>query len=179
MQIFWWNQTHPIFTQDWCCSFPYCLMSQFWQVRFSIHRYLPNSDIFNASLKKVWANFQAYFTLWNLVKGVILGVWFDIRHCLDACVFDFLMLRQSFLFYENSHNSGTKSRKIVPKMGNDPPLRGLQMGPWPKLGTYGKNWIFRPKTKISGPKKPHCFPLTMFWPHPEKVVQRKKLPFPK
>ena len=45
MQIFWWNQTHPIFTQDWCCSFPYCLMSQFWQVRFSIHRYLPNSLI--------------------------------------------------------------------------------------------------------------------------------------
>ena len=33
---------------------------------------------------------------------------------------------------------------------------------------------------ILGPKKgTHFFTLTMFWPRPEKVVQRKKVPLPK
>ena len=54
------------------------------------------------------------------------------------------------------------------------------MGHQQKLGSYGKNRIFGPKTKILGQKKgSHFLPLTMFWPRPEKVVQRKKLPFPK
>ena len=51
------------------------------------------------------------------------------------------------------------------------------MGHQRKLGSYGKNRIFWPKTEILGPKKGvHFLPLTMFWPRPEKVVQRKKLP---
>ena len=33
-----------------------------------------------------------------------------------------------FFFLENGHNSETKSQKIVPKIGNEPSLRGLQMG---------------------------------------------------
>ena len=65
---------------------------------------------------------------------------------------DFLT-RQPFFFYENSHNSGTKSPKIVPTVGNEPSLRELQMGRRPKLGSYGENQIFGPKTEISGPKK--------------------------
>ena len=65
---------------------------------------------------------------------------------------DFLTGQLDF-FYENCSNSGTESRKIDPKVGNERPLRGLQMGHWPKLGSYGKNWIFGPKTEISGPKK--------------------------
>ena len=64
--------------------------------------------------------------------------------------------------------------------GNEPSLRGLQMGHWPKLGSYGKNRIFWPKTEILGQKKgTHFLTLTMFWPRPEKVVQRKKVPLPK
>jgi len=52
------------------------------------------------------------------------------------------------------------------------------MGHQRKLGSYGKNRIFWPKTEILGPKKGvHFLPLTMFWPRPEKVVQRKKGPF--
>ena len=83
-------------------------------------------------------------------------------------------------YYEKGHNSGTKSRKIAPKVRNERSLRGLQTGCWPKLGLYGKIRIFRPKTEISGPKKSfHFLTLTMFWPRPEKVVQIKKLPFPK
>ena len=31
-----------------------------------------------------------------------------------------------FFFYRNSHNSETKSQKIVPKVGNEPSLQGLQ-----------------------------------------------------
>ena len=54
------------------------------------------------------------------------------------------------------------------------------MGHRPKLGSYGKNWIFGPKTEILGPKKEaHFCTLTMFWPRPGKVVQRKEYPFPK
>ena len=56
-------------------------------------------------------------------------------------------------FYENCCNSGTESRKIDPKVGNERSLRGLQTGHWPKLESYGKNWIFWPKTEISGLKK--------------------------
>ena len=48
------------------------------------------------------------------------------------------------------------------------------MGHPPKLGLYGKNRIFGPKTEILGPKKgSHFCTLTMFWPRLEKVVQRK------
>merc|ERR1712004_25059 len=83
-------------------------------------------------------------------------------------------------FYGNSCNSGTESRKIVSKVGNKPSCRGLKMGHRSKLGSYGKNQIFWPKTEILGPKtRSHFFPLTMFWPRPEKVVQRKKVPLPK
>ena len=39
---------------------------------------------------------------------------------------DFVMgQRFFFFFYENGHNSGTESQKIVPKVGNEQPLRGL------------------------------------------------------
>jgi len=49
-----------------------------------------------------------------------------------------------------------------------------------KLGSYGKNRIFWPKTEILGPKKgSHFLGFTMFWPRPKKVVQRKKGPLPK
>ena len=64
-------------------------------------------------------------------------------------------------------------------MGNGPSLPGLQRGRWPKLGSYGKNQIFGPKNKISGPKKEHFLTLTKFWPRQGKVVQTKKYPFPK
>ena len=53
------------------------------------------------------------------------------------------------------------------------------MGHQQKLGSYGKNQIFGPKNKISGPKKEHFLTLTKFWPRQGKVVQTKKYPFPK
>ena len=83
---------------------------------------------------------------------------------------DFLT-HQPVSFYENGCSSGTESRKIVPKGGNERSLLGLQTGCWPKLGSYGKNRIFLPYPEISGPKKNiHFLTLTMFWPRPEKVV---------
>ena len=44
-----------------------------------------------------------------------------------------------------------------------------------KIGFLAKNRDFGPKKRL------HFLALgfTMFWPRPEKVVQRKKLPFPK
>ena len=41
------------------------------------------------------------------------------------------------------------------------------MGHQRKLGSYGKNRIFWPKTEILGPKKgTHFWGFTMFWPRP-------------
>ena len=52
------------------------------------------------------------------------------------------------------------------------------MGHQQKLGSYGKNRIFGPKTEILGPKKGgHFLGFTMFWPRPGKVVQRKNTLF--
>ena len=39
----------------------------------------------------------------------------------------FRRVSQNF-FYENGHRLGMKSRKFVPRMENEPPLQGLQMG---------------------------------------------------
>ena len=84
--------------------------------------------------------------------------------------------------HENGCNSGTESQKIVPQVGNERSLRGLQTlnRPSTKIGIVwqisdflAQNRDFRPK------KKAHFLTLTMFWPRPEKVVQRKKFPFPK
>ena len=58
-----------------------------------------------------------------------------------------------FFFYENCCNFGTESQKNDPKVGNEPSLWGLQMGHWPKLGSYGKNRNFWPKTEICRKKK--------------------------
>ena len=45
------------------------------------------------------------------------------------------------------------------------------MGHRPKLGLYGKNRIFWPKTEILGQKKgDHFWGFTMFWPRPKKVA---------
>ena len=41
---------------------------------------------------------------------------------------------------------------MAPEVGNEQSLQGLQTVSWPKLWSCGKNWIFRPKTEISGPK---------------------------
>ena len=38
-------------------------------------------------------------------------------------------------FYGNCCNSGAGSRKIDPKVGNEPSRQGLQIGHWPKLGS--------------------------------------------
>ena len=41
---------------------------------------------------------------------------------------DFLTRQPGFCFYENGCNSGTESQKIVPKVGNEQSLQGLQTG---------------------------------------------------
>ena len=53
------------------------------------------------------------------------------------------------------------------------------MGHRPKLGSYGKNWIFGPKTEILGPKKGgHFFSLNNFFRSwPEHGELEKVTPF--
>ena len=94
------------------------------------------------------------------------------------------ILRQAVIqFYENISSDLeiskiSKSRKTVPNVGNERTLRGLQTSRWPNLGWYGKNQ-FLAKNRDFRPKKKHFLTLTMFWPRPERVVQRKNYPFPK
>ena len=71
----------------------------------------------------------------------------------------------------------TESRKIDPQVGNEPSLRGLQMGHWPKLVVwqksdfFGKNWDFGPKKSV------HFLVETMFWHRQEKCCSKKKVAF--
>ena len=52
------------------------------------------------------------------------------------------------------------------------------MGHQRKLGSYGKNRIFGPKTEILGQKRgTHFFGQNMFWPRPEKSCSKKKVAF--
>ena len=53
------------------------------------------------------------------------------------------------------------------------------VGPLTKIGVVWQKLDFGPQTKILGPKKNKFLMETMFWPRPGKIVQRKKLPFPK
>ena len=49
-----------------------------------------------------------------------------------------------------------------------------------KIGVVWQKSYFWTKNRNFGPKKEsHFLTLTMFWPRPEKVVQRKKVPLPK
>ena len=54
---------------------------------------------------------------------------FTGRRCPHSGEGEDFLRRQPDFFYENCCISGTESRKIVPKVGNERPLRGLQMGP--------------------------------------------------
>ena len=66
----------------------------------------------------------------------------------------------------------TKSRKIVPKVGNESSLQGLLTGSWQNLELYGKNRIFGQKSSFRTRKNVHFLMDTMFWPWRGKVVQR-------
>ena len=88
----------------------------------------------------------------------------------------FWRVNRFFFFTKTAVTPERKVGKSFPRWE----MNGLQTGHWPKLASYGKNRIFWPKTGIFGPKKEsHFCTLTMFWPRPEKVVQRKKDPLPK
>ena len=89
---------------------------------------------------------------------------------------DFLTGQPDF-FYGNCCNSGTESWKIVPKVGNEWSLWGLQTVHWRKLGSYGKNWIFRPKTEIFGQKKHSLLNFNNVLATTEKSCSKKKSAF--
>ena len=55
---------------------------------------------------------------------------------------DFLVGLPFFFFYGNIRDSETKSKKIDPKVRNEPSLQGLQTGRWQNLGWYGKKRPF-------------------------------------
>ena len=59
---------------------------------------------------------------------------------------------QPGFFYENGCSSGTESRKMAPKVGNEQSLRGLQKGRC-NWGHTAKIGFFWQKNEILGPKK--------------------------
>ena len=91
---------------------------------------------------------------------------------------DFLMGQLNF-FTKTAVTPERKVKKSIPRWE----MNGLSEGyKW----VIGENWGrmskigFLAKNRDFGPKKMlHFCTLTMFWPRPEKVVQRKKVPLPK
>ena len=80
-------------------------------------------------------------------------------------------------FYENGHNSGTKSRKIVPKVGNEASLLNqAKIGPLIKIGVVWQKSDFWAKNQDSWQKKLNSdYVLATTG----KCCSKKKVPFSK
>ena len=87
------------------------------------------------------------------------------------------MSRRPGFFYENGHNSGKKSRKIVPKVGNEASLLNqAKIGPLIKIGVVWQKSDFWAKNRDSWQKKlnsNHVLATT------GKSCSKKKVPFSK
>ena len=89
---------------------------------------------------------------------------------------DFLSRQQDF-FYGNGCNSGTEN---CSQGGKSTVMPRAKNGSLTKIGVVWQKSDFWTKNQNFGQKKgTHFLTLTMFWPRPEKVVQRKKVPLPK
>ena len=116
--------------------------------------------------------FAQFYFVWSVC------VWFTWRaftffHCHQIAHLKRLLLFPSFNLFAILIIRATLTDKIFI---TDVFLKSFLSS----LRAESKNRIFWPKTKILGPKKgSHFLTLTMFWPRPEKVVQRKKVPLPK
>ena len=87
--------------------------------------------------------------------------------------------RRPVFFYESGRHSETKSRKNWSQGAKWTVFPNAMNGP---VGSYDilkkKNGFLGLNPSFWAKKNPiHFLVLTMFWPRPEKVVQRKKYPF--
>ena len=91
---------------------------------------------------------------------------------------DFLN-RQPNFFTETAVTPERKVEKSFPRREINRHVRAKN-GSSTKIGVVWQKLDFWAKNRIFGQKKGiHFCTLTMFWPRPKKVVQRKKLPLPK
>ena len=73
-----------------------------------------------------------------------------------------------------------KRWNIVLNVGNEPSLRGLQTGRWPKFGSYGKNCFFwGKKTRFRAQKNINFLVLVLVLATTRKSCSKKKVPFSK
>ena len=83
-------------------------------------------------------------------------------------------------FTETAVTPEQKVEKSIPRWDINRHSEGYKWAIDQNWGRMAKIGFLDQKTKILGPKKGvHFSGFTMFWPRPEKVVQRKKLPLPK
>ena len=83
--------------------------------------------------------------------------------------------RQPNFFTETAETPERKVGKSFPRWEINRRVEGSSWVINENLGRMAKIGFFWPKTEILGPKKgTHFWGFTMFWPRPEKVVQRKK-----
>ena len=90
---------------------------------------------------------------------------------LGGTILGLIMMKQrvlapSYVIFNSSSRRACTLRALGLLLADGTPTVGR--------GKTFKNRIFGPKTEILGPKKrSHFLILTMFWPRPEKVVQKK------
>ena len=72
-----------------------------------------------------------------------------------------------------------KLEKLLPRWEMNGLSEGYKRAVDQNWGRMAKIGFFGQKPRFRAQKKIHFLILTMFWPRPEKVVQRKKLPLPK
>ena len=111
----------------------------------------------------------------HVINAYIQGVFFNLVILILGRGKTFWQLNR--FFYENGHNSGTKSRKIVPKVGNEASLLNqAKIGPLIKIGVVWQKFDFWAKNRDSWQKKlnsNHVLATT------GKSCSKKKVPFSK
>ena len=96
------------------------------------------------------------------------------RRCPHSGEGEDFLSRQPDFFTETAVNREWKVEKIDPKVGNEPSLRGLQMGHRPKLGSYGKIGFFGQKPKFWAQKKDSLLEVHHVLATPGKKLFKEK-----
>ena len=99
------------------------------------------------------------------------------RRCPHSGEGEDFFSRQPDFFTETAVNRERKVEKIDPKVGNEPSLRGLQMGHRPKLGSYGKIGFFGQKPRFWAQKKGPLLSSNHVMATTGKSCSKKKVAF--
>ena len=89
------------------------------------------------------------------------------------------MMGQPDFFTETAVTPERKVKKSIPRWEMNRHSEGYKWVIDQNWAHMAKIGLFGQKLRFWAQKRIHFLKFTMFWPRPEKVVQRKKLPLPK